>query len=446
MKKKWMPLLALVAALGLVFAGCKKPDDPVVPDPSEVENNEGDSDTTAVVYSLDVTTDILTLDDDGDNYFEVTTNGTFTVEVDDESVCTATADGNKVTVTGVKAGDTFITVTSVEDEGLSKEVNVTVNATKMVLTLDYSKLSAKEEVKTVKVTYGWAGKDAGDEHYAPEVTAAIGSDYKATVTLERKYADTNGWIGFNNTKIKLLAEDDAELEAVWDALWCEFTETGTTFTASDKVSTTGLLTLNFTGFEIPGGSVSITYGHDGSGVNFKTESAVVAVDGKSATVTLSNDYAKEGKWFNNTEFVVKDAEENEITPSFTPWFDFATEMTLELVVDKKTYTQIGDSVSITTNGSLQLLKSADDFKDLTIAALKIEIETTIKASGTWMKCYADSTGNTWDNEINLDWKDCIATGKTITESGVIESIIQNGLYIADAAGGEVIVTVSYVAE
>lgn len=433
MKKKWMPLLALVAALGLVFAGCKKPDDIGSSQPEPEKK----------VYTLDVSEAALTLDDDGEGSFEVTTNGTFTVEVDDESVCTATAEGNTVTVKGVKAGDTFITVTSVEDKDLSKEVNVTVNATKMVLTLDYSKLSAKEEVKTVKVTYGWAGKDAGDEHYAPEVTAVIGSDYKATVTLERKYADTNGWIGFNNTKIKLLAEDDAELEAVWDALWCEFTETGATFTASDKVSTIGLLTLNFTGFEIPGGSVSITYGHDGSGVNFKTESAVVAVDGKSATVTLSNDYAKEGKWFNNTEFVVKDAEENEITPSFTPWFDFATEMTLELVVDKKTYSQIGDSVSITTNGSLQLLKSADDFKDLTISTLKIEIETTIKASETWMKCYA---GNTWDNKIDLDWKDGIATGKTITESGVIESIIQNGLYIADAEGGEVIVTVSYVAE
>ncbi len=318
----------------------------------------------------------------------------------------------------------------------------------MLLTLDYSNLSNKDAVTAVKVRYGYAGNDAGDEHYAPEVSATI-SGYKATVECDKTYSNEYNW--FNNTKIQLLDANGSAVNCQWDQTYFEYNEAGFTMTAADKTTDTGLLTLTFTGFEIPGGSVSVTYGHDQSGTTFKTEQAVVAQDGKSATVTLSSDYAKEGKWFNNTTVTVAEASGNIITPAISPapWFDFDKNgMSLELIVDSATYIDLtAESFENTAANAWINCKNICSVTD-TIAQLKITVSNV--TGYTWM-CYgscwvSDTDKGGWIENLTADSNGNFTA--TISDSTVIAKLQNAGIIVFGGGGdgnGTGTVTVSYVA-
>lgn len=430
MKKKWMPLLALVAALGLVFAGCKKPDDPVVPDPSEVENNEGDSDTPAVVYSLDVTTDVLTLDDDGDNYFEVTTNGTFTVEVDDESVCTATADGNKVTVTGVKSGDTFITVSSVEDEGLSKEVNVTVNATAMTITIDFSELTAASDVASVEVTYS---NDSDPNNYDAEVTYTAGAT-SATAAFEKKYSDEWGW--FSGITVTLKDADGNEIESeLTSNNYLQFSVGGGTINVGDVVDVDADLVITLSGFEGVT-KVTVAVGTDSMG---EPVEATLSEDGKTATVKVNSSVRNAPGWF-NTEIIVYAGEDVLKSTMENTWLKFnadGMEATVSFVDESEVWIKLLDAESIIgISDATQLLVSSEDFEGLSVKKLKVEVADA--ADIWWATVYSSSA---WGDPCSLSWDDDIKgySGEILNP----EVYVENGLYYAGATAK---VTVSYVAE
>ncbi len=310
----------------------------------------------------------------------------------------------------------------------------------MVLTLDYSGLSNKDAVKTVKVQYGWAGNDAGDEHYAPEVTATI-SGYKATVECDKTYAKTSeDWVGFDHTKIKLLDASGNAIACRWNADWFEYDEDGVTLTASDVVSEKAILTLTFTGFEIPGGSVSVHYGADDG--TYVDTTATVAEDGKSATVLLDKQYANNAGWFNKMVFTVTDESGNEVSNvTYTKYCEFQSSgMSLTLVVDTDTYTTLFTSTSL--SGSLTEIVSVNTLSSLSIKKLKVQFIAS--ADSGWATI--TSSASDWDaNKIELKnfWDESIRGYSTvITDADAIASYKANGIYLAGADGT---VTVSYVA-
>lgn len=423
MKKKWMPLLALVAALGLVFAGCKKPDDIGSSQPEQLEPEKK-------VYTLEVSEAALTLDDDGEGSFVVTTNGTFTVEVDDDSVCTATAEGNTVTVKGVKAGDTFITVTSVEDKDLSKEVNVTVNAVVMTITIDFSALTAASDVASVEVTYS---NDSDPSNYDAEVTYTAGAT-TATAAFEKKYSDEWGW--FSGITVTLKDADGNEIESeLTSNNYLEFSVSGGTLSVGDIADVDADLVITLSGFAGVT-KVTVAVGTDSMG---EPVEATLSEDGKTATVKVNSSVRNASGWF-NTEIIVYAEEDVLKSTMANTWLEFNADgmaATVSFVDESEVWIKLLDAVSITGNSSAtQLLVSSEDFEGLSVKKLKIEAADA--ADIWWASVYSSSE---WGNECSLLWNDEIKgySGEILNP----EVYVENGLYYAGATAK---VTVSYVAE
>ncbi|MCQ2597496.1 MAG: hypothetical protein MJ181_06550 [Treponema sp.] len=425
MKKKWMPLLALVAALGLVFAGCKKPDDIGSSQPEQLEPEKK-------VYTLDVSEAALTLDDDGEGSFEVTTNGTFTVEVDDESVCTATADGNIVTVKGVKAGDTFITVTSVEDKDLSKEVNVTVNAVVMTITIDFSELTAASDVASVEVTYS---NDSDPNNYDAEVTYTAGAT-TATAAFEKKYSNEWGWFSGITVTLKDANGNVIESELTSNN-YLEFSVSGGTLSVGDIADVDADLVITLSGFEGVT-KVTVAVGPDKESMNDPIE-ATLSEDGKTATVKVNSSVRNAPGWF-NTEIIVYAGDVVLKSTMENTWLEFNAEgmaATVSFVDESEVWIKLLDAESIIgISDATQLLVSSEDFEGLSVKKLKIEAADA--ADIWWASVYSSSE---WGNECSLLWNDEIKgySGEILNP----EVYVENGLYYAGATAK---VTVSYVAE
>jgi len=447
MKKKWMPLLAMIAASALIFGGCQKPDTPV-DNGSDGDGGAGGDDT--VTYTLTVSTETLTLDDDGDNYFTVTTNGTFTVEVDDEDVCTAEAEDGTVTVTGVKAGSTYITVSSVENTNLTKTVNVTVNATKMTLTVDYSALTAAADVASVGVKYGHEVND-GDNIVQDATVTLDAANKKATAVLEKKYANTYEF--FNGIAITLKDADDNELEAKWtnsleatDSInngsnWFKFNTSGVTLTASDKVEVSANLVITLSGFT---GVDKVTVACQGADtVTADAVEATLNEDKTTATVSVSSLATKDDGYF-NTLIKVLDAEGNELTFNVVnSWLKFDSNgmtLTLTKIDESEVWVKMLDAQSVTGSNSFQLLVNATSFEGLSIKKLKIEVAN---AADIWWAAICSSAEESNKIEFKSSWSDAISGYFTeITDATTIAAYVAGGIYYAGATGN---ITVSYVA-
>ena len=420
MKKKWMPLLALVAALGLVFAGCKKPDDIGSSQPEPEKK----------VYTLDVSEAALTLDDDGEGSFEVTTNGTFTVEVDDDSVCTATAEGNTVTVKGVKAGDTFITVTSVEDKDLSKEVSVTVNAVVMTITIDFSELTAASDVASVEVTYS---NDSDPNNYDAEVTYTAGAT-TATAAFEKKYSDEWGW--FSGITVTLKDADGNEIESeLTSNNYLEFSVGGGTITVGNVADVDADLVITLSGFEGVT-KVTVAVGTDLMG---EPVEATLSEDGKTATVKVNSSVRNASGWF-NTDIIVYAEEDVLKSTMANSWLEFNADgmaAAVSFVDESEVWIKLLDAENIIgISDATQLLVSPEDFEGLSVKKLKIEAADA--ADIWWASVYSSSE---WGNECSLLWNDEIKgySGEILNP----EVYVENGLYYAGATAK---VTVFYVAE
>ena len=86
------------------------------------------------------------------------------------------------------------------------------------------------------------------------------------------------------------------------------TESGASASQSETEETeeteeTMTLTLNFSGFKIPGGSVVVKYGADSG--TYVDATGTVSDDGSSATATLSKKYANDWSWFNGVTITLK---------------------------------------------------------------------------------------------------------------------------------------------
>ncbi len=315
----------------------------------------------------------------------------------------------------------------------------------MVLTLDYSGLSRAADVDKVTVKYGWAGNDAGDEHYAQEVTATI-SGYKATVECDKTYAKPGDWVGFDHTKIKLLDASGNAIACRWNADWFEYDEDGVTLTASDVVSEKATLTLRFTGFEIPGGSVSVHYGADDG--TYVDATATVAEDGKSATVLLDKQYTNNSGWFNGMVFTVKDDGRNEISGvTYTNYCEYNKDgMSLELIVDSADYIDL-DPVTF-ENKEKNSWIDAKAICDITATISQLKITVSNVTGYTWMcygSCWVDSDNpGGWIGNLTDEGNGTFTA--TITDSTHIAKLQSAGIIVYGGENtGSGTVTVSYVA-
>ena len=127
-----------------------------------------------------------------------------------------------------------------------------------------------------------------------------------------------------------------------------------------SVEETITLTMNFSGFTIPGGSVSVYYGSEGDNGTYETVAATVNAAGTSATAELKTSLANDYNYFNQIVITVKDSSGNEVATTYTDYFEYsedgnsltltkktASKMTVNLVFDdftaEKVVVTYGDS-------------------------------------------------------------------------------------------------------
>lgn len=444
MKKMWLLCIAIVL-FGLVFIGCPMSADSSTDTPadsptdSSADTPAGNSGSSSSEYNLSVASSVLTVDLDSTNTIVVTTNGTYSVAVDDESIVTASFEANTITITGKKLGSTYITITCVEDATKTAEVTITVESTKMKLSLNYASLTAKENVKSISVHYG---ADTGT--YA-DVQATLSNTYTAEVSLSKQYANASGW--FNGIVLTLKDSSGSEIPARWkdsngDIVdYFEYNENGVSLEAIDAEYQDAILTLSFTGFEIPGGSVTVRIGEN------DPITATLATDGKSASCTVNNKHANATGWFEAVVVTVTDSDGTELAPKYNSYFEFKAEgSSLELTIDAATYTTLVDAISFTGDGNLQELVSATTFAGITPTKIKVEVASYASAgAGDWWATLTSSSSSWDENKIEIPWDDSIGGYSTsITETDAIAAYTANGLFLAIGSGDTANVSVSYI--
>ncbi|MCR5125971.1 MAG: arabinogalactan endo-1,4-beta-galactosidase [Treponema sp.] len=197
------------------------------------------------------------------------------------------------------------------------------------------------------------------------------------------------------------------------------TESGASASQNETEETeeTMTLTLNFSGFTIPGGSVVVKYGADSG--TYVDATGTVSDDGSSATVTLSKKYANSSGWFNNITVTVKDSDENAIETEYTQYFEFSTsgkELTVSKAVSQKTFT-INFSGFTIPGGTVEGLRystawanSSDEWE-----ADKIVTPTvTVSSDGTKATFEVAQTDAFYINWTEVTAKDSSGTAVTIS--------------------------------
>ena len=428
--------LCLVAILG--FVGCEQ--EPPAPAPAAKDYS-----ATVSVESVELVTGEST---------------TFTVKSTDGNwVIDETQIPDGISVTKADDGITY-TVTSTGKTSIDSNLVFVETNTEEIKTLPVKVISSwvtlnfkfddevAAEISTLTVAYSTS---VGSK----EAEAIIAEDKKtATVLLDSSIYQSN-WNGFN---LKLTAKNasDEEIPLTYEG-WITFEGTVAELAVEKYVASLIDITFTFVGFEIPGGSLSVTYGHnqdtedDDTDDKFETIDAVVAEDGKSAIAQFNTDCAK-GDYFNGLKVVAKDSEGNEIEGiNLSATYMNYKEVT-RLTVTKPSEEELAKWTELKTEattftGSYVNFVLADDFAGLTIKELKVEI-ANYAGSGWWANVsYMDD----WANQIELAkgnyWSDEIkGYTVTFTNEDDISNYVTNGIYIVGALGDTATVTVSYTTE
>lgn len=287
-----------------------------------------------------------------------------------------------------------------------------------------------------------------------EAEATIAEDKKtATVLLDSSIYQSD-WTGF---KLVLTAKDASDAEiALKYADWIDYIDTTVAeLSVAKYVEETVEITFTFEGFEIPGGSLSVKYGHDQdtkddeSDDNFTDVEATVAEDGKSAVAKFSTNYAK-GDYFNGIEVTAKDAEGNEITgiKLSANYFNYkeSTSFTLTKPSEEELAKwKVLKTSDVTFTGVYANYVAKTDFEGKTITELKIEFANYAGDGDWWANV---SYMSDWSNQIELakgNYWDASIKGYsvTFTSQDDIANYIANGINIVGGSGQTATVTVSY---
>ena len=375
--------------------------------------------------------------------------GTWLIKEDsvptDYITVTKNAEGN-FEIHGVKETSENVSFTIYAKEDPSKTVTITVYVYDEYFTLTLAldeALAAK--ASSLKMTYG---QDCHEAEITYTANAATG-----TAKLLKEKANSYGY--FDKFVVTVIASDGTEIATTlspkdYVCFYATNSEYFTELSLTQKVESTekGTLTLNFTGFTVPGGSVKVNYGAD-SGTYVDAE-GTVSEDGTNATVELEKKYANADAWFNNITITVKDKEGTEVAAKYTNYFAFSADgMSLELKVENSEpgttkWKTIVDAQSVTFDGNLNELVSSEVLKALSgVSELKVSV-ANYAGSGWWATI---DCGTAWsENKIELTtcW-DAEINGYSTTLSGEkLAAYIENGIYLAGGNGDTATVTVSYL--
>ena len=401
-------------------------------------------------YSAKVSVESIELESGGSTTFTVTSkDGTWILDQNSvpEGINVVLADDGityTVTSTGKLAIDSNLTFVEKNDNYDLILLPIKVTSTWVTLNLKFDDALASE-IATLSVKYSTS---AGSK----EAEATIAEDKKtATVLLDSSIYQSD-WKGFN---LVLTAKDDsdAKIDLEYQG-WINYEGTVAELTVAKYVEKTVAIAFTFEGFEIPGGSLSVKYGHDQNTKDekFTTVEATVAEDGKSAVAQFSTNYAY-GEYFNGITVTAKDAEDNEIEGINLSqnWLQYTTTTSITLTKpseEELAKWKVLKTSDVTFTGAYANYVAATDFEGKTITELKVEV-ANYAGSGWWANV---SFMSDWSNQIELAknaeyWDESIkGYSVTFTSQDDIANYIANGIYIAGANGDSATVTVSYTTE
>ncbi len=459
-KVRW-GLLALCAALSLVFVSCNQPED----------ETAKTTDPTTVTDP-----DVKTIDDG-----EITVNVGETVKVKVEGKSDVDDFGCEGLTITYKENDIF-EITAAEtmtdatvtvnfnngtdtDDGINVTLYVYDPYYHLTLTLDDA---VKAKAAAITVAYGGVTEDTVSETVNAVYTAGQST---ATAKLKKEYA--NEWEWFSPVKVTVKDSDGNEVvinQAV--GYFCYSATEGNGYLENKTIAITAgveelTFTITFEGFTAKAVS-DVIYtkaenDFDADGENADAAEVSVAEGGASATFIVKKSYTNASGWFqvNFASVVVTDTSDNTVALSSgntNEWFEYKDGMNTKLAysaISTDDYTNaLVTAVSLpnTINGtSLVLLKD-----DLTIpsdaTAFKLVYtkgsEDIVNANSTWISLYSSSE---WANETKLvnAWVsgfDPSAETFTvyITESDAVAAFKAGNFYIAaDSADYTGTITITY---
>ncbi|MBE6349276.1 MAG: hypothetical protein E7062_00785, partial [Spirochaetaceae bacterium] len=386
--------IAFFAVAIFALVGCPGPNggtsDPDIPEEKD--------------YSATVSVESISLTTGGETSFTVTSKDGNWV-LDENSIpngieVTLGEDGITYTVkaTGKTAVSGTLTFAEADEKVEDFElIPIEVTSTWVTLNLRFDDALASE-IARLSVKYSTSAGSL-------EAEATIAEDKKtATVLLDSSIYQSD-WNGFT---LVLTAKDvlDAEIALEYQG-WITYEGTVAELTVAKYVEKAVAIAFVFDGFEIPGGSLSVTYGHnqdneDESDDNFTEVEAEVAEDGKSAIAQFSTNYAK-GDYFNGIKAIAKDSEGNEIEGTIlsSVWIDYKT--TTEITVTKPSEEELSKWTVLKTSdetftGAYVQFVDASTLAGLSISELKVEV-ANYAGSGSWWANV--SFMSDWSNQIEL---------------------------------------------
>lgn len=471
-------LFLILGAAGLLFSCSDGGDD-----------SKDGSDSTkkdSVTYAISFNEDTSALKVDVGETITLTVKesvGTWSYDSDNSSSqyidVVEVKEGTKLTavkITGKAIADTDTASTSAtlsllvaEDETGNSDQTLTVNVWglyDLAVSLD-SAVAA--QAASVSVYYGHSDNnvfETVEAVYTPEATTA-------TAKLKKSLANDSKWFNNISATVKDSSGNTIETMVSGDNYFCYIATTSTyTLTIVSAVSSK-TFTLNFEGFEIPGGTVTgLKYTNTWYQTNSEwteettfTPEITVAADGKSASFEVSKASLTSANEFyiDFTGLVIQDSSSNKITlttgnTKSDQWYSFGgTDWSATLTVVSLTdadYTKtLADSISLPsgTNSSTTVLLKEDLTMPESVSAFKIVYtagENDIVNASTWISLFSDSS---WANETKLvnAWESGFdATAATftvyITDSDVVSAFKAGNFYIAaDSASYTGKITITY---
>ena len=451
-KVRW-GLLALCAALSLVFVSCNQPED----------ETAKTTDPTTVTDP-----DVKTIDDG-----EITVNvgETVKVKVEGKSAAEFTQDGLTITHKGnsifeITAAETmtdatvavnFYDGTDTDDDGINVTLYVYDPYYHLTLTLD-------DEVKASAATITIYAEGKEDSETTASLKQTVNATYTAgqtTATAKLAKDKANSYKYYNNIVVTVKDSEGNDIDVESTPVYFCYTDTNFTGITVSAAVASKTFTINFEGFTIAGGSVeglrysTVWASSPSAWAKDTTYEPVITVadDGSSATFDVEQTDEFYIDW---TAVVLKDSEGSEIVISSGntnsggggEWYSYSADVWCHTLTHVSGEYQSLCSAKEWSNSEgsgdvfVQVFE-ASTFASLNISTLRVRITLS---TGSWANA---SSADAWAAKTyaNTTWSDnANAHEVVITSSDFISELKTNGLYVATSAGSAGTVTVEYIAQ
>ncbi|MCR4743120.1 MAG: hypothetical protein K5866_09665 [Treponema sp.] len=296
---------------------------------------------------------------------------------------------------------------------------------------------------SVSVYYGSEGDNGTYETVAATVNSAGSS-----ATAELKTSLANDYNYFNEIVITVKDSSGNEIATTYTNYF-EYSEDGNSLTLTKKTSSTMTVSLVFDDFTAE--KVVVTYGASDDEENLLDAEVTIADDNASATAKITNDNINSwGKLYtvafyadaDDTEAISVDFVSNS-TGDTGAWFEFAADSTITIHYKKTASGTSLYSKSITADGALLQVVTADQLSALSPASIIIEAtdcDWSAVSGDWWLSAHTDES---WSNSTTVAWVSDTNYKVEITDSTFISAAQTSGIYVAGTSGMTCTLTVSY---